>query len=157
MTRLSLLELDVLAGAAHGETVKETATRLHRAVGTVKHHRAAVIDKLDARNVTAAVHIAHELGLLGERPDAGDLKLTDGQLRAFHAKCSDLDVRDELERRTTKRRMLEEASRRFGRLIESANDLRRHEANELLELLEHELDAGTTETTVESRVAGAPA
>lgn len=138
---LSPIELDTLAGAARGETVDATAVRVGIPAGTVKQLRRAILDKLgDATNMTAAVHRAHEQGLLGQAPDPSALPWTDGQRRAFHAKCSELDIANGVDRRTTKRQILVEASQRFRRQIESANDLSRGEANTLLELLEQRLD-----------------
>lgn len=139
---LSPIELETLAGAARGETVADTAARTDRPMATVKQVRRAILAKFgDAPNMTAAVHRAHELGLLGQRPDPSALPLTDGQRRAFHAKCSDLDNLYELERRTTKTKVLAEASRMFRRDITSANDLTRAEADTILELLEQRLCA----------------
>ena len=161
ITTFSTLERATLAGAARGETVAETAGELGIPVGTVKQLRRAVLDKLgDASNMAAAVHRAHELGILGQAPDPSALPLTDGQRRAFHAKCGELDVAHDLDRRTTKRQILVEASQRFRRNIESANDLSRSEANELLELLEQRLDgvdADTAKQETAAATAGAAA
>lgn len=131
-------ELEVLVLAARGRNVDETAAELHRSRGTVKHHRAAVLDKLAARNMAEAVRIGFERGILTHTPDR--LQLTDGQRRAFHKKAADVDELRELEPRTTKREMLAQASLEFGRPIESVNDLDRREASLVLDLLERMLD-----------------
>ena len=55
---------DVLEGAALGETTAETAAFLYLGSETVKTHRAVAFRLLQARNVTHAVAIALELGLL---------------------------------------------------------------------------------------------
>jgi hypothetical protein len=139
---LSPIELATLAGAARGETVAQTAARIGKPIATVKQVRRAILDKLgDAKNMTVAVHHAHELGLLGQRPDPDRLPITGTKRDAFHAKCSELDVAHELERRTTKKQTLAEASRMFGREIKSANDLTRGEARIVLDLLEQQLDS----------------
>jgi RNA polymerase sigma factor (sigma-70 family) len=57
-------ELEVLRATAEGETAEETAHRLTLSAETVKSQRRVVIAKLGARNVTHAVHLAHERGLL---------------------------------------------------------------------------------------------
>lgn len=57
-------ELDVLVGAAEGETADATAKRRSVSIETVKSQRRNVIAKLAAKNVQNAVHIAHQRGLL---------------------------------------------------------------------------------------------
>jgi DNA-binding CsgD family transcriptional regulator len=64
---LSPPELDVLAAAARGLTVSETAHELQKSPQTVKSQRNAVILKLGARNMTHAVCMAAERGLVGAR------------------------------------------------------------------------------------------
>jgi len=61
---ISKREREILSGAAEGESAHQTAARLGRSVETVKTHRRHIIDKLDARNMTHAVHLAHRLNLL---------------------------------------------------------------------------------------------
>jgi RNA polymerase sigma factor (sigma-70 family) len=61
---ISEREREILSGAAEGESAHQTAARLGRSVETVKTHRRHIIDKLDARNMTHAVHVAHRLNLL---------------------------------------------------------------------------------------------
>jgi RNA polymerase sigma factor (sigma-70 family) len=61
---ISEREREILFGAAEGESARETAARLGRSIETVKTHRRHIIDKLDARNMTHAVHLAHRLNLL---------------------------------------------------------------------------------------------
>jgi len=55
---------EVLRGAAAGETARETGLCLHISTSTVKTIRAAACDRLEARNVTAAVAIAYRRGEL---------------------------------------------------------------------------------------------
>lgn len=55
---------DVLAAAAAGRTVAETARELHVSAGTVKTIRAAACARLQAGNVTAAVYAAVTRGAL---------------------------------------------------------------------------------------------
>jgi RNA polymerase sigma factor (sigma-70 family) len=61
---ISKREREILSGAAEGESAQETATRLGRSIETIKVHRRNVIAKLNARNITHAVHLAHGLNLL---------------------------------------------------------------------------------------------
>ena len=57
-------EIDVLAGAARGETAKATAARRFVGVETVKQQRKTIIEKLGAVQITNAVYIATRAGLL---------------------------------------------------------------------------------------------
>jgi DNA-binding CsgD family transcriptional regulator len=61
---LAPLELDALRAAATGMTVEETCQLLHYSASTVKDWRRSLIDKLGARNITQAVSVAHERGVL---------------------------------------------------------------------------------------------
>ena len=63
----SLRACQVLACAANGQSVKETAVQLGIAFETVKHHRKTAIFNLAAVNVTQAVATAISRGLLRER------------------------------------------------------------------------------------------
>lgn len=56
----------VLAGAARGETMAQTAGRLHVSRHTVEAERRVAIARLGARNTTHAVAIAIRAGLLDE-------------------------------------------------------------------------------------------
>jgi RNA polymerase sigma factor (sigma-70 family) len=58
-TALTPAELEVLEGAAQGETVEETAQRTGRAVETVKSQRKSAMRRLDARSITHAVFLAY--------------------------------------------------------------------------------------------------
>jgi DNA-binding CsgD family transcriptional regulator len=69
---LAPLELDTLRAAATGMTVEETGQVLHYAPGTVKDWRRSLIDKLGARNITQAVNVAHERGVLGPPADPAE-------------------------------------------------------------------------------------
>jgi DNA-binding NarL/FixJ family response regulator len=64
---LSDIECEVLDCAALGLTVDETAARRGVCRGTVMTQRKAVLRKLGARNMAAAVAKGYELGLLGTR------------------------------------------------------------------------------------------
>ena len=58
-TTLTPAELDVLQGAAQGETVEETAQRTGRAVETIKSQRKSAMRRLNARSITHAVFLAY--------------------------------------------------------------------------------------------------
>jgi RNA polymerase sigma factor (sigma-70 family) len=66
---LTAAEWEALAGAALGETMQETASRLRKGVETVRSQRKSVIKKLGARDMTNAVFLAVACGLL-DLPDA---------------------------------------------------------------------------------------
>jgi DNA-binding CsgD family transcriptional regulator len=55
---LSPAEIDVLARAAQGDTIKMTAAELGRSIETVKSQRRSILDKLSARDMTQAVYVA---------------------------------------------------------------------------------------------------
>lgn len=57
-------ELDVLRGVAAGETSRETSRRLFLAEQTIRHHRASILRKLDARTAAQAVAVAFRTGIL---------------------------------------------------------------------------------------------
>jgi RNA polymerase sigma factor (sigma-70 family) len=67
---LSERECEVLAATAEGLTAKEVAERLVIAPATVQDHRRSVTAKLAARNITHAVAVAYEDGLLPVSVDA---------------------------------------------------------------------------------------
>lgn len=62
--KLSSRELQVLHGAALGETSSQTGDRCHLAVDTVKQYRKTACAKLDAPNMTRAVVLAIAIGAL---------------------------------------------------------------------------------------------
>ena len=64
--RLTARESDVLQLLAHGMCNKSIANRLGIAIGTVKYHVKAIMDKLEASSRTHAASIAAERGLVGE-------------------------------------------------------------------------------------------
>lgn len=64
---LSLPEIEVLRAAARGLTVVETADALGKGAETVKSQRNRIVLKLGARNMTHAVCMAAERGLVGAR------------------------------------------------------------------------------------------
>jgi DNA-binding NarL/FixJ family response regulator len=61
---LTTAELSVLQAAAQGLTVPETALQLHKGAETVKSQRNRIILKIGARNMTHAVCIAAEHGVV---------------------------------------------------------------------------------------------
>jgi DNA-binding CsgD family transcriptional regulator len=134
---LSAIELDVLAGAAHGETVAATARRLCRAPATVKNHRKAIIATLSVRNMAHAVDVAHRAGLLGERPTVEPI--TTGQVRAFNGKLGALARSSDKHQHDLKRDALDEVAQRFGREFTSTLDMSSLEANWILDLLDERL------------------
>lgn len=64
MRPLSPTELQVIAAAAAGLGVKETATLMQRSVHTVKHHRKRAMAKLGGTTMHHAVAIAVARGLV---------------------------------------------------------------------------------------------
>lgn len=62
--RLSARELQVLRCAAQGMRVMETAKELILAVETIKTYRVHILVKLGAKNMTEAIHLGRELGLI---------------------------------------------------------------------------------------------
>jgi DNA-binding NarL/FixJ family response regulator len=61
---LTARQLEILAAAAVGESVGETARRLFISMETVKGHRKNVRRLLAAGTTARAVYVARELGLL---------------------------------------------------------------------------------------------
>jgi RNA polymerase sigma factor (sigma-70 family) len=59
-TALTPSELEVLRGAAAGETASETASRLLKSIDTIKSQRQTALRRLGARSVAHAVFMAHE-------------------------------------------------------------------------------------------------
>lgn len=68
--RLSARERDVLRLVVAGRSNKEIAAELQVAERTVKFHVTSIFNKLGAENRAQAVTIAHERGLVLERPPA---------------------------------------------------------------------------------------
>ena len=62
--RLTDRELEVLHGAALGETAKQTGARLFIDGETVRMHRKTATAKLDASNLLRAVVVAISSGML---------------------------------------------------------------------------------------------
>ena len=61
---LTARELQVLQSAARGKSARETAKGLGLALDTVKDHRNAARNRLDARNVTHAVAMLAAAGIV---------------------------------------------------------------------------------------------
>lgn len=80
--------------------------------------------------------------LRGDRQTPAVAGITEGQLRAFHAKANELDRVRKLPRAATKAAILDLASERFCREIVSASDLSAREASELLDVLEQWQEQG---------------
>lgn len=59
---LTAQQLEVLAGAATGETLEETASRMCLSFHTVKSHRVRAVKRLGARDMTHAVALAMAAG-----------------------------------------------------------------------------------------------
>jgi NarL family two-component system response regulator LiaR len=72
---LTKREKMILRCAAYGMTNEETATTVGRSVQTVKYHRTNIISKLGATNITHAVALAYEDGILGGPPRAASSPL----------------------------------------------------------------------------------
>lgn len=68
MAELTPREREVLALVAAGDSGPEISAKLHLGLDTVKEHTQRLCRKLDARNRTHAIHIAHQRGLLGGTP-----------------------------------------------------------------------------------------
>jgi RNA polymerase sigma factor (sigma-70 family) len=66
---LSERECEVLAATADGLTAKEIGDRLIISAATVEDHRRNATAKLSARNITHAVAVAYEKGLLPLSPE----------------------------------------------------------------------------------------
>lgn len=99
----------------------------------VKIGRRTLFDPLDIRRYIARCRRP------GAGAEAAERRITDGQLRALHAKAYELDKRDGERPGTWKRSILMRASARLGREIESAHDLAVDEAIWILDELEREL------------------
>jgi DNA-binding CsgD family transcriptional regulator len=61
---LTQREVEVLEGAARGETAEQTGARVYLAGETVKGYRKRAVAKLDAANITHAVVLAAVQGIL---------------------------------------------------------------------------------------------
>ncbi|MBP7828451.1 MAG: response regulator transcription factor [Kiritimatiellae bacterium] len=60
---LSAREIEILRCAAHGMTTQETSEALKISVKTVETHRGHILQKLNAPNMTTAVHLMDRRGL----------------------------------------------------------------------------------------------
>ena len=78
----------------------------------------------------------HRLRGTDRRPK---VPITEGQLRAFHAKASALDREHGLDRGTSKEEALERATVMLGRLVSSPSELSSREANRVLDYLDDQL------------------
>lgn len=87
---LTAVEKAVLVAAASGLSVAQTASSSGRSVETVKTHRRSILKKWRVRNMTHAVAIGYERGILGKAPAAAEPMANAAQVGAFHAKVSAL-------------------------------------------------------------------
>lgn len=125
---LNEVELKVLTCAARGDTSLATAKRLSYSVHTIKEYRARILARFGASNITQAVAIAHDRGILG--PNSGEPRAaSDGQIGMLHARLGELDRKLSLDRGTSKEALLTTASREFDRVIGSVYELRYREAS----------------------------
>ena len=65
------VEREILADAAAGLTMSESAAKRDKGIETVKSQRRHILTKLDARNMTHAVSIAVRDGLIERLPRGG--------------------------------------------------------------------------------------
>ncbi|MFH9426022.1 response regulator transcription factor [Streptomyces sp. NPDC017529] len=65
---LSARQMEVLRHAAAGASIPQTARAMHLAVGTVHYHQQVIVTALRARNITNAILLACQVGLLDGRP-----------------------------------------------------------------------------------------
>jgi DNA-binding CsgD family transcriptional regulator len=72
-TPLSKREVEILRLVAEGHTNQEIAERLFIGVSTVKKHINHIYDKLDVKNRTQAVALAHERHILTRYPSSHPL------------------------------------------------------------------------------------
>ena len=77
--------------------------------------------------------------LLAESDERIPLKLSEGQLRALHAKCNALDRARDSERGAARAAALTDACSELGRGVEHFSDLSASEASWLLDRLEDEI------------------
>jgi DNA-binding CsgD family transcriptional regulator len=132
--RLNSTEVYVLERTACGDTASAVARVLGCSVDGVKRHRRQLLAKLGASNMPSAVARGYELGLLGKH-DVEPEPISDGQMRAFYAKCGELDAKDRLDRGDTAHRMLAQLAKKLGRPIDDARDLSAREAHDVLDQL----------------------
>ena len=132
----------------------------------LKQHRRTVERKIEAGRLRAVRLGSHAGAPL--RVEASELRryvhgeprpappqLTDGQRRAFYAMVGNLERRDDEARGTWKRRALVWASARFGRTIESTNELESGEASDVLDWLAKEQDLAEAISRTRMRSADA--
>jgi DNA-binding CsgD family transcriptional regulator len=135
-TELTVLERDVLAGAALGESVAATALRISRAPATVKHHRTSLLRKLGARNVAHAIGLAYQRGVLRSEAPRESSDINERQISAFHAKLNILSQQRHLTKAELKEELLDRASTECGREIKGLHDLHYHEMSRVLDELQ---------------------
>ncbi|HVM69021.1 MAG TPA: LuxR C-terminal-related transcriptional regulator [Gaiellaceae bacterium] len=143
-TALSPAEAAVLAAAARGLTVAETAAERGVSPETVRSQRKVLLAKLGARNMTQAVAMVRprrvSVGFTGTVPadrvaPAAPEPINERQLVALHAKVAAIARASSRPRSEVKAEALEVAAEKFGRVLESANDLSYAEASFVLDHL----------------------
>ncbi|MDQ3672701.1 MAG: helix-turn-helix domain-containing protein [Actinomycetota bacterium] len=104
------------------------------AAGELKRIKVRSSTRIDERDVEAYVAAQN-----GKDKSAAPIPLTDGQLRALHAKAGELDRRLGYPRGRSKASALAHVAEWSKRTVESANDLTSIEASIALDWLESEL------------------
>ncbi|MEZ7005597.1 response regulator transcription factor [Streptomyces sp. AD55] len=99
---LSTRQLAVLRLRAEGHTGPQIAAALHLAVSTVAYHERVICHRLAATNLTHAVHLAYQVGIL-RRERHGDHAGFAAHQRRGEPPC-DLCVAGEREYRAGRRR-----------------------------------------------------
>lgn len=124
-------------------TTEQVAERLQVSTSTVKRLVAAGdLQRLKVRTSTridSSDVDAYVARLRGDRHDPKVAGITEGQLRAFHAKANELDRMRKQPRGTAKAEILERAPDLLGHVVESAGDLTAPEASALLDELDAQL------------------
>lgn len=116
----------------HEDTVRRMIAR-----GDLTAIRVARCVRISEEELEAYVHSQHP-GAVASSP--APERASDGQIRALHAKCSELDRRAERPARSTKKAILTMAGAQFGREVTSSLELSSREAHWALETLDTELD-----------------
>lgn len=150
---LTAREHGIVQATARGMTDRLIAEQFSLTLGAVKAQQKLIRRKLGVRNRVQAVVAAAQAGWLDGLSFPSDVKpITEGQMRALHAKANDLDRLGDYPSGASKQGILSEASEQFGRLIEHANELRAREASWVLDRLESELADLRADSTGITRV-----
>lgn len=123
-------EQRLLRGAIEGRTVDEQARLLRCTRGQLAYRRGKILRKLGARNITQAVAIALEAGLL-EGPPRPIEKIGPKQRSLLYVLFRKLEEAGAAVNGHDL--CLEAASERIGRTVTSVNDLSYEEASDAIE------------------------